>query len=157
MKCAVLRPWNGSVNPLAASAGFLLSAFWGQEKGMCVTKCKSVCLKHSEAKQYRNIGLWSRERFITGSCKEMIVSPKPQTLKRAFGKPLLKVRQGRGMVSYCKFVGVGSFVLVAIHIGQVTVFQQNKCSSLFCNFLSKNVILFKVTALRIGYPEYFRL
>ena len=35
--------------------------------------------------------------------------------------------------------------------------QQNKCYSLFCNFLSKNVILLKARALRIAYPIYFRL
>ena len=29
-----------------------------------------MCPTHSEAKQYQNIGVWSRERFIAGSFKE---------------------------------------------------------------------------------------
>ena len=36
-----------------------------------ITECKSMCLMHTEAKLYRNIGVWSRERFIAGPCKEM--------------------------------------------------------------------------------------
>ena len=47
-----------------------------QEKGSClqarktVIKCKSVCPMHSEAKQYQNIRIWSRERLTAGPCKE---------------------------------------------------------------------------------------
>ena len=48
------------------------------------------------------------------------------------------------MVCCCKLLGVGSFVLAAVHVGQVTNvpanFHQNKCYSLFCNFLSKDVM-----------------
>jgi len=35
-----------------------------------VAECKSVCLMHSEPKQYGNVRVWSREKFIAGSCKE---------------------------------------------------------------------------------------
>ena len=39
--------------------------------------------------------------------------------------------------------------------------QQDKCYSLFCNFLSlydwESVILLKARGLRMGYPVYFRL
>ena len=58
-----------------------------------------------------------------------------------------------------------SFVLAAVHIGQVTDvpvnLQQDKGYSLFCNSLSlyewKSVIPLKVRALRTGSPVYFRL
>ena len=57
-----------------------------------------------------------------------------------------------------------SFVLAAVHIALHNVpvnLQQDKCYSLFCNFLSlyewKSIIPLKVRALRMGYPVYFRL
>ena len=37
---------------------------------LSVIECKSVCPTHSQAKQYQNVGVWSRERFIAGPCKE---------------------------------------------------------------------------------------
>ena len=36
-----------------------------------VTECKFMCPMHSEAKQFQNVGVWSRERLISGLCKEM--------------------------------------------------------------------------------------
>ena len=35
-----------------------------------VTERKSTCPTHSEAKQYQNVGVWNRERFIAGPRKE---------------------------------------------------------------------------------------
>ena len=58
------------------------------------------------------------------------------------------------------FLVLESFVLAAVHIGQVN-HQQDRCYSLFCKFLSlyewKSVIPLKVRALGMGYPVYFRL
>ena len=54
------------------------------------------------------------------------------------------------MVSCCRLLGITSFVLAAFQVGQIRVNpHQNKCYSLFGNFLSKGVILLKVIALRI--------
>ena len=57
------------------------------------------------------------------------------------------------------------FVLAAVRVGWVSEvpvnLQQDKCYSLFCNFLSlyewKSVTPLKVRALRMGYLVYFRL
>ena len=57
------------------------------------------------------------------------------------------------------------FLYLSVHVGLFTTvpvnLQQDKCYSLFCNFLSlyewKNVTLLKVRALRMGYHIYFRL
>ena len=35
-------------------------------------KCKSMCLKHSQAKQYQNVQVWSRERFIESQPKRWV-------------------------------------------------------------------------------------
>ena len=67
-----------------------------------VIKCKSVCLTHSETKQYQNVRVWSRERFIAEPCKETGGSclkkkkknQLPESLKQS---PLIgKGREGRG-------------------------------------------------------------
>ena len=56
-----------------------------------------MCPKHSEAKQYQNVGVWSRERFIAGPCKETggsyLKTPKlPESFQQS---PLIgKVREG---------------------------------------------------------------
>ena len=49
---------------------------------------------------------------------------------KAFSKALLKVRWGREVVS-CILLSVGSFVLVAVHTGQVMVRSRCSCYSLF--------------------------
>lgn len=37
---------------------------------LIVTKSKFSCLTHIEAKQTRNIRVWSKEKFIAGPCKK---------------------------------------------------------------------------------------
>ena len=34
-----------------------------------------MCPMYSEAKQYQNMGVWNREKFIAGVCKEMVLMP----------------------------------------------------------------------------------
>ena len=131
---------------------------------VAVTKCKFVCPMHPEAKQYWNV--WSRERFIAGPCKEMGGScPKNPNSPKGFNKASLKVRWERGLVSCCRLLGVGILCSGSCprrsgHDVPVNL-QQDKCYSLFCNFLSlnewKSVTPLKVRALRKGYPVYFRL
>ena len=68
-----------------------------RRKGECVLQRKSVCPTHSEAKQYPNVGVWNRERFIAGPCKEMggscLKNPKlPESFQQ---RPFIgKVREG---------------------------------------------------------------
>ena len=59
--------------------------------GLCcvvVTECKFVCLMHGETKQYRNVRVWSRERFIAGPCKETdgLCPQKSRTPQRVSAK-----------------------------------------------------------------------
>ena len=37
-----------------------------------LVKCKSMCLKHNQAKQYQNVKVWSRERFIESQLKRWV-------------------------------------------------------------------------------------
>ena len=92
-----------------------------------------------QANQY--VRVWSRERFIARPGKEMgvLCPPGPELLHR-FSKALLKARWWRGVVSCCKLLGIGILrscndPLRSGH--DVTVnLQQDKCYSLFFNFLS---------------------
>ena len=69
------------------------------------------------------------------------------------------------MASCCKLLGVGILWSCSCpsrsgHNVPINL-QQDKCYSLFCNFLSlcewRSVIPLKVRALRMGYHLYFRL
>ena len=73
-----------------------------------VTKCRFVYPTHSEAKQSRNIGVWSREKFIAGLCKEIGGScfPNPEPFKgsqQSIFKGKVKERHGGS----CKLLGAG--------------------------------------------------
>ena len=76
------------------------------------------------------------------------------------------ILKGEGMwLVVSKFLVSESFVLAAVHVGQVmnvpVNLQQDKCYSLFYNFLSlyewKSLTPLKARALRMSYPVYFRL
>ena len=66
--------------------------------------------------------------------------------------------RGGGVVSCCRLFGAEIFCSCSCpcRSGQDAPanLPQNRYYSLFCSFLSKNVILLKVIALRIGYPIY---
>ena len=72
------------------------------------TEHKLVYPMHSETKWYRNIGVWSRERFITGPFKEMDGSYlKTPKLLEGFQQVRFigKVREGHGCLlqtSWCQ-------------------------------------------------------
>ena len=61
-----------------------------------VTQQKSVCLMHSEAKQYWNTGVWSRAGFISGPSREnrCLMSPKGPRLLEMSHKAFLKAGEG---------------------------------------------------------------
>ena len=63
------------------------------------TKCKFVCLTHSDAKQIKISRVWSRERLIAGPCKKIgRFCPKKPELLEGFQLSTFKgkVREGHG-------------------------------------------------------------
>ena len=104
---------------------------------------ESSCVSHKvRPKKYQNIRVWSRKRFIAGPSKEMgDLSPR-KTLNSLndFSKTFLKARWARGMVSCYQLLGMEVLCSSSCphrsgHNVPVNL-QQNKCYSLFCNFLS---------------------
>ena len=74
---------------------------------LIVTKSKFSCLTHIEAKQTRNIRVWSKEKFIEGPCKERggLCPQNPKRLK-GFQQSTFKgkVREGHlwlWQISWC--------------------------------------------------------
>ena len=67
-----------------------LPVVWGE----IVTEPKSMCPTHSEAKQYQNIRVWSREEFTAEPHKEMGGSclKKLWNFLKVFHKALLQAR-----------------------------------------------------------------
>ena len=84
------------------------------QEGDSVTEHKSLCPTHNEAKQYQDIGVWRREKFVAGPCKktgglnrEFGLNPKlPESCQQS---PFIrKVRDGVWLLqTYC----VRAFVL----------------------------------------------
>ena len=70
-----------------------------------VTEHKSLCPRHSEAKQYQKVGVWSTERFIAGPCKEMRGSclKNPKSLKLS-AKPFYRKGEGGVQLVVAKFL-----------------------------------------------------
>ena len=69
----------------------------------------------------------------------MVYAQENIELLGGFQQSLFKALCGKGVVSCYRLLAVGSFVLAAVCIGQVKIsvnLQENKCYSLFCNFLS---------------------
>ena len=74
---------------------------------------KSMCLIHFEDKQYLSTGAWSRERLLQGHARRQVAHAlKSPSFLKAFSKAFY--RQGEVRCSLCS-----SFVLVAVHVGQV--------------------------------------
>ena len=81
------------------------------QEGDSVTEHKSLCPTHNEAKQYQDIGVWRREKFVAGPCKktgglnrEFGLNPKlPESCQQS---PFIaKVRVGHGYLlqtSWCQ-------------------------------------------------------
>ena len=51
-----------------------------------------------------------------------LMPKKNPKLPEGFQKAFLKVRWGKSMVTCCRLLGDGSFVLAAVHLSQVTMF-----------------------------------
>ena len=95
-------------------------------------KCKSMCLKHSQAKQYQNVQVWSRERFIESQPKRWVahVLKNVRLPKSSQQCPFLgMVREGCGELlqtswfqSLCSSVRSWSGNHVPINLYQLSVF-----------------------------------
>ena len=102
-----------------------------------------VCVPEaSEVKWYWNVGVWRKERFIADSHKESGWPMSQKTLNSLKGcsKAFLKARWRRGVAGCCKPLGVRILCscccpLWSGHDAPINL-QQEKCCSLFCNFLS---------------------
>ena len=68
-----------------------------------ITKSKFVCLMPSEAKQYQNVGVWSRERVIAGPCKDKgwLLAPDPKPSK-ASQESIFKGKVRERVVDCCR-------------------------------------------------------
>ena len=128
--------------------GVLCLCQWVQRNGqvchcvcVCVTRCKFMCSTCSEAKQYWDSGVWSRERFIPEPCEEMggLCLSTLNSLKH-FIKDFLKSPRGRDLIVCWRLLGVRILCSSccpcrSVHDVPVNL-QQDKCYSLFCNFIS---------------------
>ena len=95
-------------------------------------KCKSTCLKHSQAQQYQNVRVWSRERFYWEPTKEMgsTCLKNPRLPKSSRQCPFLgMVREGCGELlqtswfqSLCSSVRSWSGKHVPINLYQISIF-----------------------------------
>ena len=61
---------------------------WGSWGGSAIEH-KSVCPTYSEAKRYQNVGVWSKERFMAGPCKDNGWLMPPETPEE-FQQSMLK-------------------------------------------------------------------
>ena len=109
----------------------------------------------------QNIRVWSRERFITGPCKERVAcapqTPNPQRISAG----LLKASKGGVWLVVANFLVLKAFVVAAVSVGQLTMFLYTSNKT---NVILSSVILYlymdgflKVKALRMASPVYFRL
>ena len=68
---------------------------WNDNLERTVIKREFVRLTHSEAKQYRNVGVWSRESFIAGPVKETVAhAQKNPELPEGFQQSIFKNQVG---------------------------------------------------------------
>ena len=68
-----------------------------------ITNSKFVCLMPTEAKQYQNVGVWSRERVIAGPCKNKgwLLAPNSK-LSKVSQESILKSKLRERVVGCCK-------------------------------------------------------
>ena len=90
----------------------------------------------------RNVGVWNIEFYCRATQGECLAhAQKTLNSSKGFRKLLLKARWGRGEVRCCKLLGIGvhcscscARINSSDHYVPINL-QQDKCYSLFCNFL----------------------
>ena len=102
MACVLPSVRNVSMCVEVYTSGWVL---WNNILERTVIKYKFMCLTHSEAKQYENVGLWSREKFIAGPVKETVAyAQKALNSMKGFSKAFLKSGWGKGVsdvINWC--------------------------------------------------------
>ena len=93
--------------------------------------------------------------------RQVALAPKPANSLKGFSKVFLKARRRRGQVGCCTLLGVGILCAPSSSHDVPINLQQNKCYSLFCNFLisirMEKCYTLKGQSLENSYPVYFRL
>ena len=111
------------------------------------TDCKFLCQMHNEAKtnkqtnkNLKHQNLEQRSLLYALQGEGVFHAPKTLSSPKGFTKAFLKARWERGVVSCCKLLGLGILCCCSCpqRSGQDVPInlQQDKCYSLFCNFLS---------------------
>ena len=101
-----------------------------------VTECKSMCLIHSEAKQYQNFRVWGTKRCTAGPGKEIRVAQalkKKSQISENFQQGPFIGKVWRGVVSCCKLLGVRFFVLG----GQIPMFLEASTKQMLFSDLTR--------------------
>jgi len=100
--------------------------------------------------------------LLQGHARRQVTCASKTSIREEFQQSIFKgkVKEGAWLI-VGNFLVSESFVLIAIHIDQITMFlyTSNKTNAILCSetfYLYMNGLL-KVRALRIGYPVYFRL
>ena len=106
-----------------------------------VTKCRFMCLYTVRPNDTKMLESGAKKGLLQGYAGRPVThASKSCTPWRASSKALLKARWGRDVVSCCKLLGVGILCSCSCPHGSgqnVPVNLQDKCYSLFCNFLSQ--------------------
>ena len=102
-----------------------------------ITEPRFICPMHSETKQYQHVRVWAEKSLLQGHTRRQEAHAR-QTLNslKEFRKAFLKVRWGRGAVGCHKLLGAAIFHSCRLGHDIPVNLQQNKCHSLFYNFLS---------------------
>lgn len=103
-----------------------------------VAEHKFMCLKHSRPNW--NLGVWSRERFVAGPCREMGGSCPPNlNSSKGFQESTLtdKVRKGHGWLlkTSCWNPSFLQLSMWSGHDVRINLWQ-DKCYALFCSSVS---------------------
>ena len=102
------------------------------------TECRFVCLTHSEATKSQS--LEQRKVYCKAMQGDGWLVPQNPKLLEEFQQSTFKTRWGKGEVSCCKPLGAGILCPCSCprRSGQDVPLNlpQDKCYSLFCNFLS---------------------
>lgn len=97
--------------------------------------------------------------LLKGHTKRINEPPNPNSPKD-LSKAFLKAKWGKGEVDGGQLLDAETLCPHWPDYNATVNLQLNECSSLFTFYSScewKSIILFKVKALRIGYPVYFKL
>ena len=99
---------------------------------MVLLKHKSMCPMHTEAKQYQNIKVWSRKRFIEGHARRQVAPAlKPLNSQKLSAKPYFRKGEGGMCLAVANFLVSDPLFQRSIHSSCKLPPKKKKCYSLF--------------------------